>query len=165
MYKALVNGKEYSIEKKEDQWFINNEAANIDVALLPDGTRHVLFNHGSYHVELLGSDETTKLHTLKINGKKIEVSVKDHFDQLLAQLGMDNLSAAKMNDIKAPMPGMVLSVLVKAGQTIEKGEPLLVLEAMKMENILKSPGSGVIKKVAVAAQDKVEKNQVLISLE
>jgi biotin carboxyl carrier protein len=165
MYKALVNGKEYSIEKKDEQWFINQEQVQVDVAVLPDRNLHVLFNNGSYTVELLQHDAETKTRTVKINGHQLEVTVKDHFDQLLSQLGMDSLSASKMNDIKAPMPGLVLQVFVEAGQKIEKGDPLLVLEAMKMENILKSPGAGIIKKVAVSAKDKVEKNQVLISLE
>jgi biotin carboxyl carrier protein len=75
---------------------------------------------------------------------------------------MDNLAAKKVNEVKAPMPGMVLKILVKDGDEVKKGDPLLVLEAMKMENILKSPTDGVIKKIAAVTGVAVEKNQLLI---
>jgi biotin carboxyl carrier protein len=75
---------------------------------------------------------------------------------------LDNLATKKVNDIKAPMPGMVLNILVKEGDTVKKGDAILVLEAMKMENILKSPTDGLIKKIAAVKGTAVEKNQLLI---
>jgi len=70
-----------------------------------------------------------------------------------------------VNDLKAPMPGLVLDVLVKEGQQIKKGENLLVLEAMKMENNLKALSDAVVKKVNVGKGARVEKNEILIELE
>ncbi|MNR65826.1 2-oxoglutarate carboxylase large subunit [compost metagenome] len=67
-----------------------------------------------------------------------------------------------MKEIKAPMPGLVLNVMVQEGQEVGKGDNLLVLEAMKMENIIKSPDSGIVKKILITKGDKVEKNEVLI---
>jgi len=75
---------------------------------------------------------------------------------------LDSLASKKVNDIKAPMPGMVLNILVTEGQEVKKGDPLIVLEAMKMENILKSPTDGTIKKIAITKGIAVEKNQLLI---
>ncbi|HNH66215.1 MAG TPA: biotin/lipoyl-binding protein, partial [Bacteroidia bacterium] len=72
--------------------------------------------------------------------------------------------AQKVNDLKAPMPGLVLDILVSEGQTIQKGDSLLVLEAMKMENNLKAINDAVVKKINVSKGDKVEKNTVLIEL-
>jgi biotin carboxyl carrier protein len=80
----------------------------------------------------------------------------------LHNLGLDNIAAKKINDIKAPMPGMVLNILVGEGQQVKKGDSLLVLEAMKMENVLKSPTDGMIKKVVAIKGTAVEKNQLLI---
>jgi biotin carboxyl carrier protein len=77
-------------------------------------------------------------------------------------LGLDNLQSAKVAELKAPMPGLVLSILVKEGDEIKKGDNLLVLEAMKMENIIKSPADVTIKSIRIKPSDKVEKNQVLI---
>jgi biotin carboxyl carrier protein len=77
-------------------------------------------------------------------------------------LGLDNLQSSKVAELKAPMPGLVLSVLVKEGDEVKKGDNLFVLEAMKMENIIKSPADVTIKSIKIKASDKVEKNQVLI---
>jgi biotin carboxyl carrier protein len=90
------------------------------------------------------------------------MSLTDQFDELLHKLGMDNLSAQKVSELKAPMPGMVLKVLVSEGEEVKKGSNLLILEAMKMENVIKSPADGVIKTIKVSPADKVEKNQVMI---
>jgi biotin carboxyl carrier protein len=75
---------------------------------------------------------------------------------------MSNATAAKVSDIKAPMPGLIVAIKVEEGQTVAKGDPIMILEAMKMENILKSPGDGVVKAIKVKLRDNVEKGQVLI---
>ena len=66
--------------------------------------------------------------------------------------------------IGAPMPGLILDVVVSEGDEVEKGDKLLVLEAMKMENILKSPEDGSIKKIKVRKGKVVEKNDMLVSI-
>ncbi|HNM32873.1 MAG TPA: biotin/lipoyl-binding protein, partial [Chitinophagales bacterium] len=66
---------------------------------------------------------------------------------------------------KAPMPGLVLDILVEAGQAVNKGDNLIILEAMKMENIIKASGSGTVKSIHVQKKDAVEKNQLLIEME
>ena len=86
-------------------------------------------------------------------------------DQLLKKLGMDKALTKKANELKAPMPGLVLRILTEEGRAIKQGDSLLVLEAMKMENVLKSMGDGIIKQLKVKAGDKVEKNQLLIVME
>ena len=73
--------------------------------------------------------------------------LKDKYDDLLNQLGLDTASNKKDNEVKAPMPGQVLDILVKTGDTINEGDGLIVLEAMKMENIIKSTRDGVIQDV------------------
>jgi len=94
----------------------------------------------------------------------IKCLLKDKYDELLQQLGMDKMFAQKVNDLKAPMPGLVLDILVSEGQAIQKGDSLLILEAMKMENNLKATNDAVVKKIKVLKGDKVEKNTVLIEL-
>jgi biotin carboxyl carrier protein len=93
------------------------------------------------------------------------VQLEDEHDQLLKQLGFDKLASGKVADIKAPMPGLVLKILVNQGDEVKKGDNLLVLEAMKMENILKSPVDGIVHTIKVLASDKVEKNQVMITFQ
>jgi biotin carboxyl carrier protein len=78
---------------------------------------------------------------------------------------MDNLTANKISEIKAPMPGLVIRILASEGDQVEKGGNLFVLEAMKMENVIKSVSDVKIKSVKVKAGDKVEKNQVVMVFE
>jgi biotin carboxyl carrier protein len=101
--------------------------------------------------------------TIRVNGKKMQVETRDKMALLLESMGLSAASEVKVNNIKAPMPGLVLRVLVEQGQEVKKGDPLLVLEAMKMENMIKSPADAKIASVDVNLSQAVEKNQVLIS--
>ncbi len=124
----------------------------------------IKYKNTSYSVIVNKIIPEEKKLVLKINGKKTTVEIKDRFDLLLHQLGMDKMAAKKIDSVKAPMPGMILNVLVNEGQAIKKGDTLLILEAMKMENALKAAADGVIKKIAVEKGTAVEKNQLLIEL-
>jgi biotin carboxyl carrier protein len=165
MYKIKVNNKhEYKVEPKgEKEWVFNGTAFAFDIARIKEGSYHLLKDNKSYNIELLKFDPKEKTLTVKVNGNKYEMLIRDKYDELLHNLGMDNLSAKKVNDVKAPMPGLVLNILVEEGAQVKKGEALIVLEAMKMENILKSPADGTVKKVVVKKGVAVEKNQVLIN--
>ncbi len=86
-------------------------------------------------------------------------------DELLKSMGLENAMVAKISEVKAPMPGLVLDVLVTVGQTVEMGEKILTLEAMKMENAIKSPTAGTIASIHVSKGQAVDKNFVLIRFE
>lgn len=141
---------------------INGEAFHLDV--LRDGNKlHVLWNGKSYNAELLSLDVTTKTVLIKVGKTEYPVVLKDRFDDLLKSLGMEGVGTPRVSDIKAPMPGMVLNIMVEDGQQVDKDQPLLILEAMKMENVIKSPIQGTIRKVEVSKGIAVEKNTILIS--
>jgi biotin carboxyl carrier protein len=161
MLKVKVNETEFSIENEK----VNNVPFEWDLLDYKDGTFHILKDHVSYKAMLLKLDENLKSMTLLINGNEYTISVKDKYDILLEKLGMNNLASAKVNNIKAPMPGLVFDIKVQVGDTIAKGDTVLVLEAMKMENMLKAPGDGVIKNIKVNKGEAVEKNQILVELE
>ena len=163
MYRVKVNGKNaYEIEKEGKDFRIAEEVVKMDSINLSPSKKHILYKNRSYNVEVVSVSKEDNVTIVKVNGTLYEVQIEDQFDQLLKSLGMDNLSATKVKEVKAPMPGLVLKVAVAEGQEVKKGDNLLILEAMKMENILKSPGDGTIKKVMISQGDKVEKNQVLI---
>ena len=151
---AFENTTSGTIDGKEFSW---------DVIGVKSGSFHVIRNNKSYSVEVIKADVAEKSFLVSVNGNKYQLNVKDKFDELLKSLGMDNMTASKVNEIKAPMPGLVLDIRVSEGDTVKKGDPILVLEAMKMENILKSPTDGIIKKINVKKGLAVEKNQVLIN--
>ena len=102
---------------------------------------------------------------IRINNNNYSIQIKDKYDELLQSLGMDMLNNQKESDIKAPMPGRVLDIMLDIGSSVVKGESVLVLEAMKMENVIKSPTDGVVKRITVGKNQAVEKNEVLIEFE
>jgi biotin carboxyl carrier protein len=77
-------------------------------------------------------------------------------------MGMSSSSVAKINNIKAPMPGLIIDLKIKAGDAVNAGDTLLILEAMKMENVIKAPASATVKSVKAKKGDSVEKGQILI---
>ena len=163
--KAIVNEKEtFIIEKTAEGWMVNGKKLNPDILHLKEGRYHVIADNKSVSVEVISSDTISKKHTLKINGQLFDVQLRDQYDDLLQALGMDEAAGKKTGDLKAPMPGLVVSVAVEEGALVKKGDTLVVLEAMKMENSLKAAGDATVKKILVQKGVTVEKNQVLIQL-
>jgi biotin carboxyl carrier protein len=163
MYKIKVNNQfEHEVQSKANTLTLNGDEFLADMVKLDANNYHVLHNNQSYNVEVVELNSTDKTGTIKVNGNVYQLKAKDQFDALLEQLGMANLNNNKISDIKAPMPGLVLKVLVSEGDEVKKGDNLFVLEAMKMENIIKAPADATIKTIKIQPTDKVEKGQLLI---
>ena len=164
--KARVNNAhEFILERKGQQVFLDEKELLFDLKVMKEGTFHLIINNKSIEVEVVDADPKNKIYKLMVNNKVFTVSLKDKLDDLLHQLGMDNSSATKVNNLKAPMPGLVLDIRVSEGEKINKGDTLIVLEAMKMENALKAESDATVKKINIKKGNTVEKNQVLIQLE
>lgn len=155
---------EVSADKKGG-WQIDGAKEEIDVVKLDDDRYHVMLGHRAIPVTLRDSDEKGKHFTLDVAGRSEEVSVVDRYDALLADMGLDMSLETGASDVKAPMPGLVLDVLVDEGQTVSKGDSLLILEAMKMENVIKATDPGVVGNIPVKKGDSVEKGALLLSME
>lgn len=167
MYSITINGNQtlktnLNASGKEFEGTLNDALVKGNFEKINPYQYHFLMNGKSYNIDLIKLNAEEKTMVVKINSVKFNLQLKDKYDELLHTLGLDNLATKKINEIKAPMPGMVLNILVKEGDTVNKGDALIVLEAMKMENILKSPCDGTIKKVAINKGTAVEKNQILI---
>jgi biotin carboxyl carrier protein len=165
MLKATINTQTFDIQSDKTGVTVNSQPFNWDLVEIKDGNFHILYNNRSFNAEVLEADYQTKSFLIKINNHKHSISVKDRFDLLLDQLGMSNANAAKVNDLKAPMPGLIVDIKVQVGDTVKKGDTILILEAMKMENVLKSVGDGIVKNIKIIPKQNVEKNQVLIEFE
>jgi biotin carboxyl carrier protein len=166
MYKISTANKSLDIKQVENSVFeINGKNISADIITLDENQLHIIVNHKSYTADLIAIDESGKNLKLKINGKIFELNIKDKIDLLLESMGLDKALVKVIKDIKAPMPGLVVSILVKEGDVIKKGEPLVALEAMKMENIIKSPADVVIKKINISKGLALEKGQVMIEFQ
>lgn len=161
MIQIKINNKVFTIENNQ----INNQNIDWDLLNNKNDTFHIIKNNKTYKAVLIEKDETSKKMIISINGNEYTIDLKDKFDLLLQELGMNNMAVAKMKDVKAPMPGLVFKMHAKIGDSISKGDSLLILEAMKMENVLKSSGEGIIKNIKVSEGEAVEKGQILIELE
>ncbi|GAA4433636.1 acetyl-CoA carboxylase biotin carboxyl carrier protein subunit [Pontibacter saemangeumensis] len=157
-----ANDKTWQVDIQKGTILVNDAPFNWDISRVGPNTYHIIKDARSYTAEVVAANYEEKTFTFKINGREQTVSVRDRFDLLLDKLGMSNANAHKVNDVKAPMPGLILEIKVKPGQEVKKGDPIMILEAMKMENILKSPGDGVVKEVKVQEKQNVEKGQVLL---
>lgn len=156
MIKARVNNK-YDLTLEE------GAVKGLDMIEIKAGIFHVIKDNKSYNAEVLQTNPEEKSFVIRVNGNKYTVQVKDRYDNLLKELGIEGGASAKVKDVKAPMPGLVVDIRVAEGAQVKKGDALVVLQAMKMENILKSPLDGTVKKVNAKNGVAVEKNQVLIT--
>ena len=141
---------------------LNDIPVGWDIQPTGPRTFHLLAEGRSLTAELVELDRAAKTVRLLVGGHEYVVQLKDRFDLLLEQMGMSGAGARQLTELKAPMPGLVVGVRVEPGQAVKKGDPLLVLEAMKMENILKAPADAVVKAIRVGLRDNVQKGQVLI---
>jgi biotin carboxyl carrier protein len=162
MQQAFINNKTFEIFQKENELMVDGEILAWDLIKISTNHFHILYQNKAYRAELTKSDPETKTLSFKINGNTYSVVLKDKFDLMLEKMGIANGSAGKINNVKAPMPGLIIDLKVKVGDTVKTGDALLILEAMKMENLLKSPGDGVIKNVRIKKGESVEKGQVLL---
>lgn len=163
MYTASVNAAApVSIEISPAGITLNEQPYAWDLAKLTDRQYHILKDDRSFSVEVLSLDAATKTIRLKINGHIHEVQVRDRFDLLLEKMGMSNAATAQVSHLTAPMPGLIVGISIQPGDVVQKGDTILILEAMKMENALKAPGDGTVKSVKIQRGDRVEKGQVLV---
>jgi len=107
----------------------------------------------------------SKSMQVEINGESFDVEIKDSLDLMLDKMGFKTVSTRQIKEIKAPMPGLVVDIVVAEGQEVAEGDKLLILSAMKMENSILIHAAATIKKINVKPGEAVEKGQVLIELE
>jgi biotin carboxyl carrier protein len=118
-----------------------------------------------FHGEIMQDKSENHELSIKINHRVFHVKRKGELDEIIASLGFDKPKVRKLKELVAPMPGRVTNIHIVLGQTINPGDAILSLEAMKMENVLKAEGIGVVSAVNVQQGDVVDKGMVLVSFE
>lgn len=156
-YEITTNGRSYPVS--------DQDLAGLNLVSTGPNSYHLLRDGKSYDIEVLDFLPDKKSLTIRLNGKELQLDISDETDLLVRQLGFSTVETAISKDVVAPMPGLVLEIMVSAGDTVEAGTPLIILEAMKMENVLKAEGEGTVKSVSVKKGDAVEKRQLLIEVD
>ncbi|MBD3636215.1 MAG: biotin/lipoyl-binding protein [Crocinitomicaceae bacterium] len=144
---------------------LDKKKSELNIQHLEKGVYRIVDGKTEVYLEVLSVDLETKMMSIRYNHRTYELAFKNELDIVLDKMGIKRSSEILNTDIKAPMPGKVIDVVVKEGDKVPKGGPILILEAMKMENVLKAENDCSIKKVHVTSSDSVEKNQVLVELD
>jgi len=157
-YKVKVN-KTLKFEISEQ------EILDLDIVKTAKAKSHILQKQTPYKTEIVKANFDKKEYTVKVNSKTYKVKIEDELEALIQEMGFTLGKAKKVNEVKSPMPGLILEINVKEGQEVKENDTLLVLEAMKMENSITSPREGKIKNIAIKKGEAVEKGVLLIEFE
>ncbi len=166
MYEVSINGQEaVSVEFKGEEVWIEDKPSEMDIVRTGAHSFQVIHKGGSYSVHILDLNPEEKTVVLRINGKKAELVISSELDRLLKRMGLEKAAVSKVNKVIAPMPGLIHSIEIEIGAEVDKGDTLLILEAMKMENVIKSPAKGRVAKIHIKEGTSVDKGQIMVSFE
>lgn len=164
MFQVQINGRDVrEVELGEESARIQETEQSFAVHRIREGVYQLVLNNRVYMCKV--DQLSSKQFEITMGTRQHQVDVQDEYDQLLERLGLDFGEGDAPDDVVAPMPGRVLDVMTQTGATVEKGEPILVLEAMKMENVIKANGHGTVSAVMVKPGDALEKGQVMVTFQ
>ena len=167
-YLVQVDGKEYDIELeyRQDAFeaTINGEPVDLKRHHIAENRSVLLIDGQSIEFDVRQTDAPGE-RLVFMKGIEVPVIIENYqLAQLRKRAGMSSAGAVNKT-ISAPMPGLVIDIKVAPGDAVGKGQPLLIIEAMKMENVMKSPADGIVKAVHARTGSSVDKNDKLIELE
>lgn len=162
-YIATVDEKEYLVEIIDDKHIsVNGKVFEVDFESVSGQPVYSLIVDGKSHESYVQpGDETWQV---LLRGRLFPVRVEDEREKRLRAAGGAGVAESGEFQLKAPMPGLVVAVPVAEGDEIKKGQVLLILESMKMQNELKSPRDGTVGRIRVRAGESVEQKQTLLSI-
>ena len=162
-YITTLDDKEYQIEIIDDQHVsINGRIQEVDLVSIGDQPLYSLIVDGrSYESYVYETEEGWHLQT---RGRQYNLTVEDELEKILRTASGNGVAQTGEYHLKAPMPGLVVSLPVCEGNQVEKGQVVIVLESMKMQNELKSPRAGTVGRVRVKEGEIVEQRQALLSI-
>jgi biotin carboxyl carrier protein len=162
-YITTVDNKEYLIEIVDEKHIsINGKIVEVDFESVSGQPVYSLIVDGKSHESYVqqGDDNWQVL----LRGRLYPVTVEDERERRLRAAAGSGVAESGEFHLKAPMPGLVVAIPVEEGQEIKKGQVILILESMKMQNELKSPRDGTMGRIRVKAGESVEQRQTLLSV-
>lgn len=163
IYATYIDGEELEITIHADgKVELDGECFEVDLQHISNESVYSMIVQGQSH-EVFTMFENG-IWRILIDGERHEVEVEDERTKRLKGLSGSDKQLVGDIQVKAPMPGLVVKVMVEPGEQIEENQPLVILEAMKMENELRAPRSGIVKEVRIKPQEIVALQQVLLIL-
>ena len=153
-----------TVNESREYEFKSSDLEKLNLLKRSESKFHVIKKCKSFDVELEKADFNKREYVINVNSNSYTVKISNDIDQLIKEMGFTVGSFFKANSVKAPMPGIILSVTVEENQEVKEGETLLILEAMKMENAITAPKDGVIKSIFAKNGETVEKGELLIEM-
>ena len=164
-FESTIDDRSFDVEIDNENKTAIVDGKELPFELISQSNGRVLFRTGT-KLHTIDNIEVDKQNiSFSIDGKFVKTVVKDEQELLLERLGFSTDELASAGLLEAPMPGKILELLVAEGDEVEEGEPIAILEAMKMENELKAPAAGIVVTIAVSKNDNVEKNQTILEIE
>ena len=161
-YVAKIGDETYELEIREG--IVALDGQEVDVSFVSTGARAFSMILDGYSFRVLVEPDGHLLQ-VSINGTTIPVELQSEHDMLMERLGKEVGSVGGMTTVRAPMPGLIRAVHVSEGASVEAGDALLVLEAMKMENELHADRPGIVRSVRAVPGATVNKDETLLEIE
>ena len=162
-YITTVEGKEFLVEIIDDKHIsVNGKLYGIDFESVSGQPVYSLIVDGRSHESYVqrGDDNWQVL----LRGRLYPVTVEDEREKRLRAAAGGSVAEGVEFHLKAPMPGLIIAVNVSEGDEVRKGQVLLILESMKMQNELKAPRDGMVNRIRVKPGESVEQKQTLLSV-
>ncbi|MGM0458843.1 MAG: acetyl-CoA carboxylase biotin carboxyl carrier protein subunit [Bacteroidota bacterium] len=164
-YETTIGDTVYTVEVDTDKNRAVINETEYPFEVIENSDTQLLLRSGTKLYKVRNIDLQNDSIECTVNGKWITAGIKDEQQLLLEKLGFKTSAEKSVGELEAPMPGKILELLATEGDDVELGDPVAILEAMKMENELKAPCAGTIKTISVTTGSSVEKNQLLLEIE
>lgn len=163
-YIATVEDREFLVEVIDDRHIsINGKTYQVDFESVSGQPVYSLIVDGKSHEAYV--QENDNVWQVLLRGRLYPVRVEDEREKRLRAAAGGGVAETGEFHLKAPMPGLIVAIPVAEGQEVKKGQVLLILESMKMQNELKSPRDGIVNRIKIRAGESVEQKQSLLSVQ
>lgn len=161
-YITTIDGKEFLIEIVDDTHVkIGEKLLDVDFTNVSGNPVYSLIIDGKSYEGFVYPDENN--WQVLLSGHLYNLTVEDEREKKL-RIAAGGIAESGEYHLKSPMPGLIISIPVEEGEAVIKGQVLVILESMKMQNELKSPKAGIIQRIRVKAGETVDQKQALLSV-
>ena len=157
-----IDGELFEIDQDMDDFNPTMDAKLLNRHPQNDETYELADGDISHRITVIEFDLLSRTCIIEIDGQVKQVRIIRELDRMIERMGLNSNRAKKQSSIVAPMPGLVTAIKIAAGDHVESGAPLLILEAMKMENVIAAPHDAVIKEIKVNLGQAVDRGFPLI---